>query len=94
MSDGMHVMIPLGEYNELINENEYFKEEIDRYQYELRETTVYLDKLEKALDKACEFIGYNFDCPYATINQCTLDDRCSDDYKECWKEWLLDEVKE
>lgn len=53
-----------------------------------------IDKLEKALDKACEFIGCNFDCPYATLNQCTLDDRCSDDYKECWKEWLLDEVKE
>ena len=47
------------------------------------------EKLEKALDKACEFLGYNFDCPYATLNKCILEDNCNDDYKECWKEVLL-----
>lgn len=52
-----------------------------------------LEKLEKALDKACERLALVYDCPVA---QDLIDDldcgNCYDNYKECWKKHLLREV--
>ena len=48
------------------------------------------EKLEKALDKACERL---WDCP---VSQELIDDldceNCKDEYKECWKKFFLKEV--
>ena len=55
------------------------------------------NQLEKALDKACEWIvNYIGECPMAQFDEClsNCEENCCDDFVGCWKEWLLKEVQE
>lgn len=55
----------------------------------------YVERLEKALDKACELIDTKYDCPFEEYEYQFKDKRdcylCDNKSNECWKEYLLKE---
>lgn len=61
---------------------------LEREYYALRKEN---EKLNRALDKACEFLGsYSGSCPCDTLNvDLDCEEKCENQYKDCWKEWCL-----
>ena len=84
-----------GENEQLEKENEDLKVFVDAYANARDELLIRNQKLEKALDKACEML--NWECPVSQnlIDDLDCENRCSDDFQECCKEcWKLYFLKE
>ena len=102
IEDGLYEFKPSG-----FKESEIFKELINKY-FELKEKLEKnclvsnmardIEKLEKALDKACAILSHEdiYPCDYGednkSLSQCY---KCNDEFvnvKECWKEWCMKDV--
>lgn len=78
----------VGILNRLINEHFELKKEIDKCDYELKETLTYLEQYEKALDKACEELHDS------QMSEAGIDEDLHGIYPnfinaEEWKEWCM-----
>ena len=53
--------------------------------------TQYAEKLDEALDKACELISdYSGSCPFDMFDKdIDCQESCTNNAKKCWKEYLL-----
>lgn len=51
----------------------------------------YAEKLDRALDKACELTTYySLNCPYSKFDyDRNCQESCTNDAKKCWKEYLM-----
>ena len=57
--------------------------------------TKYAEKLDKALDKACELISELDGCPFWTLDEdISCQESCTDDVKKCWREYLMKGIEE
>ena len=66
-------------------------------QVSLQELINRCEQLEKALDKACNLIGENMNCPLGVYDKqypFCKGWECDNNGARCWKEWLLKEVQE
>ena len=52
--------------------------------------TQYAEKLDRALDKACELISELDGCPFWTLDEdISCQESCTDDVKKCWRDYLM-----
>lgn len=58
--------------------------------------TQYAEKLDEALDKACELISeYSGSCPFDMFDKdISCQESCTNNAKKCWREYLLKGDKE
>ena len=76
--------------NELIgylNIAQYNYEKVNESLFNLRQ---YAEKLDRALDKACEQISELSGCPIWILDKdISCQESCTNDAKKCWREYLM-----
>lgn len=82
--DELIELLKIAQHNyECVNESEFIMKR-------------YAEKLDRALDKACELISdYSGSCPFDMFDKdIGCQESCTNNAKKCWKEFLMKEDEE